>query len=90
MLATRTADNGRIGAINEDRQHVRHLPKGRPRPRGRLFAWQWVLATVVVVLLGALTLPGVSASAAPASPECTAPQPDGPMWITADCVDPTR
>jgi hypothetical protein len=45
------------------------------------------LAAGSVVLLGAVAVPGVSASAAAPSP-CAQPQPNGPMQVTADCVDP--
>lgn len=52
-----------------------------------------VLAAGVAVLLGTSLAPGASASASPAGPsspaECTAPEPGGPVWVTADCVDPS-
>lgn len=53
-----------------------------------------VLATGVAVLLGTSLAPGSGASASPARPtssppvECTAPEPGGPVWVTAGCVDP--
>jgi hypothetical protein len=40
----------------------------------------------VIVLLIALSLPGMSVSAAP--PECAPPPTGGPLFVTADCVDP--
>ncbi|XVQ06490.1 PKD domain-containing protein [Spirillospora sp. CA-255316] len=45
-------------------------------------------ATGAAVTLGVLSLPGLSASAAQAPPECVQREPSGPMQVTPDCVDP--
>ena len=43
-------------------------------------------ATTLALAIGAVALPGGTASAAP--PECAATQPGGPVQVTPDCVDP--
>jgi hypothetical protein len=60
--------------------------KGARAGRGRAVR---STATGAAVVLGALSLPGLSASAAQAPPECAQREPGGPMRITPDCVDPT-
>jgi hypothetical protein len=45
------------------------------------------VATGLALALGAVLVPAGAASAA--APDCTATQPGGPVWVTADCVDPT-
>ncbi|UGQ10994.1 Tat pathway signal sequence domain protein [Yinghuangia sp. ASG 101] len=42
-----------------------------------------------VVLLGASLMSPTGASAAASLPQCTSPQPGGPVWVTPDCVDPS-
>jgi hypothetical protein len=45
----------------------------------------WTAAVIVVSMLSVLSMPSMSASAAP--PECASQQPGGPIFVTADCVD---
>ncbi|MDF2790199.1 MAG: hypothetical protein K0S80_3297 [Neobacillus sp.] len=42
----------------------------------------------VAVMLSGSMVPNISASAMSSIPECAAKEANGPMWITADCVDP--
>ena len=46
------------------------------------------LAAISAIALGASLTPGLTASATSAPVECAPRQAGGPMWVTADCVDP--
>lgn len=57
--------------------------------RQRQYAWN--AGVVALVLLSTLVMPSMGASAQPAQPaqpECAPLVAGGPLWVTADCVDP--
>jgi hypothetical protein len=67
--------------------NIRRSSWTRTRSRCRRpFVWKAVVG--VMVMLSALLMPSMSASAAPSLPECAPREAGGPMWVTADCVDP--
>lgn len=48
----------------------------------------WKVVVSLLVLLSALALPSMPVSAQPAQAECAPLVPGGPLWVTAECVDP--
>lgn len=64
---------------------LRHGSSTRTEPSPRRLSVR-TAAVIAVMMFSALSMPSMSASAAP--PECAPQQPGGPVFVTADCVDP--
>ncbi|MFB5678867.1 PKD domain-containing protein [Paenibacillus terreus] len=58
------------------------------RTAARRSGSNWKFVIVLMLILGEWLLVDRSISAKAALPECASQEADGPLWVTADCVDP--